>query len=44
MNKIEIKCADCGCTPKECKQSPSLLECPNCTLEICCCWNDVHNA
>jgi hypothetical protein len=25
---MEIKCADCGCLPSECKISPSRGECP----------------
>ena len=40
---FQVKCADCGCLPAECKESPSLLECPNCTQDRCCCWNDIHN-
>ena len=40
---LVIKCADCGCLLAECKESPSLLECPNCTQDRCCCWNDIHN-
>ncbi len=40
---FQVKCADCGCLPAECKESPSILECPNCTQGRCCCWNDIHN-
>jgi len=40
---MQIKCADCGCAPEECKVSPSAKECPNCTLEECCCYNAIKN-
>ena len=32
-----IRCADCGCSPAECEASISALDCPNCSLESCCC-------
>ena len=32
-----IRCADCGCSPAECEASVSALDCPNCSLESCCC-------
>ena len=35
---FQIKCADCGCLPVECKESKSPKECPNCTWDECCCW------
>jgi len=35
---VLIKCADCGCSPEECKTSTSPTECPNCNLDECCCW------
>ena len=38
-----MKCADCNCFPEECKTSPSPRECPNCSLEDCCCWNAIKN-
>ncbi len=28
---FQVKCADCGCSPRECKASPSAKKCPNCT-------------
>ena len=34
----KIKCADCGCFYSECKQSQSPTDCPNCTMDDCCCW------
>ena len=39
---FQIKCADCGCLPLECKESQSSKECPNCTWEECCCWSAIH--
>jgi hypothetical protein len=30
---MQIKCADCGCLPQDCKQSKSSQECPNCSWE-----------
>ena len=41
---ILIKCADCGCTPEECKQSPSPKDCPNCNWDECCCWEAIKTA
>lgn len=32
---MQIKCADCGCLPSECKASPSPSQCPNCTWQEC---------
>jgi len=40
---FQIKCADCSCTPEECNLSPSPKECPNCTLDECCCWDALHD-
>ena len=40
---VLIKCADCGCTSQECKESKSPKECPNCTGDECCCWIAIHN-
>lgn len=34
---MSIRCADCGCFPEDCKRSKSNGECPNCTLDKCCC-------
>ncbi len=34
---FQVKCADCGCFPEECKYSPSAKECPNCSWYECCC-------
>ncbi|MEM2141285.1 hypothetical protein [Nitrososphaera sp.] len=36
------KCADCNCTPQECLESSSASKCPNCTLDVCCCWQAIH--
>jgi hypothetical protein len=33
-----MKCADCNFSPEECQSSVSSFQCPNCTLEECCCW------
>lgn len=38
----KIKCADCGCFYSECKQSQSPTDCPNCTMNDCCCWPITH--
>ena len=42
---MQIKCADCGCLPKECKSSISSSGCPHCSRkqeeEGCCCWGLV---
>jgi len=40
---FQIKCADCGCLPEECKNSPSAKECPNCSWDECCCWNAINS-
>ena len=40
-HQMTIKCLDCNCTPKECKLSASATECPNCSLEECCCWKTM---
>jgi len=37
-----IKCADCGCLPSECNVSNSAKDCPNCTLDECCCWETIQ--
>ncbi len=42
-NMVLIKCADCGCLPAECKTSKSPKECPNCSMEECCCWQAIAN-
>ncbi len=42
-NMVLIKCADCGCLPAECKTSKSPKECPNCSMEECCCWQAIVN-
>ena len=39
---INLKCADCFCDIDECKISRSPFECPNCILDKCCCWEDLH--
>ena len=36
-SRMQIKCADCGCFPDDCKRSKSDEGCHNCTLEECCC-------
>src|SRR5438093_11174286 len=33
-----VRCADCGCSPEECRVAESPNDCPNCTLEPGCCW------
>lgn len=33
-----MRCADCDCSPAECSNSRSAIECPSCRLESCCCW------
>lgn len=38
-----MKCADCNCTPNDCKASPTAFRCPNCTLEECCCWSAIQS-
>ena len=38
---MQIKCADCGCFPSECKLVKSPKNCPNCSWEQCCCL-DIH--
>ena len=41
---LQIRCADCGCYPINCKHSNSPKECPSCSsLEECCCWKSLHN-
>jgi len=44
-NKVmfQVKCADCGCLPEECKISPSAKECPKCSWKECCCWATIVN-
>ena len=32
-----IKCADCGCDPQGCKKN----ECDECTLDVCCCLQQI---
>ena len=39
---FQIKCADCGCLPSECKSSKSAKECPNCSWDECCCWEAIQ--
>ena len=39
-----IKCADCGCYPRNCEDSKSPQECPNCLWEKCCCWTSLHES
>jgi len=41
---MQIKCADCGCFPSECKVSNSDKECPNCTWDECCCWETISKS
>jgi len=36
---FQVKCADCGCLPQECRNSNSSKACPNCTWNECCCYN-----
>ncbi len=38
---FQVKCADCGCLPEECKHSPSAKECSNCSWDECCCWATI---
>ena len=38
-----ITCTNCGCLPAECEESESPRNCPNCSLEECCCWNEFHS-
>ena len=38
-----MKCADCNCSPEECKTSSSPRGCSNYNLEDCCCWNGIKN-
>jgi len=40
---FQVKCADCGCLPEECKNSSSAKECPNCSWDECCCWETIVN-
>jgi len=40
---FQVKCADCGCLPEECKHSPSSKVCPNCSYDECCCWATIVN-
>jgi hypothetical protein len=40
---FQVKCADCGCLPEECKNSPSAKECPNCSWKECCCWDAINS-
>lgn len=40
---FQVKCADCDCLPSECKTSKSPKDCPNCTLDECCCWNAINS-
>ena len=42
--KLVVRCADCGCSPEECREAPSAEDCPNCKLDECCCWSAVHGA
>ena len=37
-----VKCADCGCYPEDCKDSYSPQACPNCSWKECCCWTSLH--
>jgi len=39
---FQIKCADCDCTPEECRNGSSAKECPNCTWDECCCWETIN--
>jgi len=40
---FQVKCADCGCLPEECKHSSSAKVCPNCSHDECCCWATIVN-
>ena len=40
----QVKCADCGCLPEECKNSSSAKACPNCSWDECCCWQLGKNS
>ncbi len=42
--RTQIKCADCGCLPEECKNSSSEKVCPNCSWDECCCWITINNS
>ena len=41
---FQVKCADCGCLPEECKNSRSQNKCPICNMEACCCWATIKNS
>ena len=40
---MQIRCADCGCLPEECRLAESLENCPNCRCKECCCWTEIHD-
>src|SRR2546425_3909568 len=40
----EIRRADCNCAPRECRLAKTPLECPEFTLEECCCWFSIHQS
>ena len=37
-----VKCVDCGCYPKDCKDSGSPQVCPYCSRKESCCWTYFH--
>jgi hypothetical protein len=41
-NQMSIKCSHCNCMPSECIISKSAKECPNCSLQECCCWVSIN--
>jgi hypothetical protein len=44
INMYTIKCGECGCYPKDCKNSNSSPLCPNCSWKECCCWTNLHES
>jgi len=41
-SQLIIKCSDCNCKFNECKISLSAKDCPNCSLQECCCWVTIN--
>ena len=42
VQRLVIRCADCNCSPDECRASKSPRDCPNCRLDECCCWSSAR--
>src|SRR2546422_10433758 len=42
VQRLVIRCADCNCSPDECRVSKSPRDCPNCRLDVCCCWSSAR--